>query len=416
MTATVLQSTTAGRIELATATESGGYVFVNHASRPHERKPHEAWDMAPAERQAAGLFTDLKESLASAGCAPADVVRLDQYYADWRTVPHYHAARRDAFANAIPASTSILQEELLVPGGCIELLALARRRKNDETYSFITPEGLEVSPHMGFSPIVETPEFAFLAGQMAEDGNDGIAVSAKVPQTHLWKGSAIALQTRYLILNKLEPSLAAAGLAARDVVKAQVYLSDMADAGAFNAIWREWFGSKPPATTIVPTSQPGFNCPDAVIEINLIAARQGAQVARLVLDEGPELYQAYPSAIAAGGLLFLSGLMAIDQSGLVASARPDPFALHLFSSAEAQTEAIVARADRIAEAAGHRLDDAVRIVHFHTDLRDVYAAARVWQQRLGSPIPFTAVRVPAPLAVPGGTILADIWIGGGTTA
>lgn len=412
MSVTVLEEATAGRIRLATAVRSGAYVFVGHGSRPQTALPHSAWETAPAEREAAALLGDLTASLARAGATPADVVRLDQYYAAWQTVPHYHAARRRVFAGAIPTSTSILEEELVRPGGRIELLALARVREPGESYRFITPDGLEVSPEMGFSPIVETPEFAFFAGQMAEDGNGGIAAAAKVPATHLWKGSAIALQTRYLIANKLRPALDAAGLAPCDVVKAQVYLASIEDAGAFNAIWRDWFDGAPPATTVVPTSRPGFNCPDAVLEVNLLAARAGTARARVAPAGGPPLYSAYPGAVRTGGLLFLSGLMALDDEGLAADARFVPEAARFASPAEAETEAIIARTDAIAAAAGARLDDVVRIVHFHTDLADVYLAARAWQRRLGGrPIPFTAVRVPAPLALPGARVLADIVIG-----
>jgi hypothetical protein len=36
---------------------------------------------------------------------------------------------------------------------------------------------------------------------------------------------------------------------------------------------------------------------------------------------------------------------------------------------------------------------------------------RAWQEKLaGAPVPFGAVRTPAPMAVPGCNIVADMWV------
>ena len=45
------------------------------------------------------------------------------------------------------------------------------------------------------------------------------------------------------------------------------------------------------------------------------------------------------------------------------------------------------------------------------DLDVVYPALRAWQEKLaGAPVPFSAVRTPSPMAVPGCNIVADMWV------
>src|SRR3990170_7531957 len=66
-----------------------------------------------------------KELLGRAGTSFANTVRLDQYYPTWKAVDPYHLARKAAFGNYIPPSTSVLMEELLTRGGDITASLLA---------------------------------------------------------------------------------------------------------------------------------------------------------------------------------------------------------------------------------------------------------------------------------------------------
>jgi enamine deaminase RidA (YjgF/YER057c/UK114 family) len=53
----------------------------------------------------------------------------------------------------------------------------------------------------------------------------------------------------------------------------------------------------------------------------------------------------------------------------------------------------------------------VRVLMFLTDVRDFYAVYRVWERRTdGAPLPFSAVEVPAPLPVPGATVMMEAWM------
>ena len=84
--------------------------------------------------------------------------------------------------------------------------------------------------------------------------------------------------------------------------------------------WAKHFPKAPPATTIITTSTPGFICEAGRIEINTISVRRGGRTKKQVIDAGvPTAFAGHVQAIRAGDLLFLSGLMAVDSSGALAS-------------------------------------------------------------------------------------------------
>src|SRR5262249_47940980 len=207
-----------------------------------------------------------------------------------------------------------LQPELLVPTAAMSTDMIARI--DGAPIEPIFPAGLDVPSTSSFVPVVKAGDLVFVAGMLAAHGQGdlgGIAPEAKVPEGHLWKGDRIQLETQYLIRQKLVPALAGAGLTLADVVKASVFLRDVDDIPGFNQVWAEAFAGAVPATTIVPTANPGFAIADARIEINLIATTACGQVHRL--DAGaaaPALCDGHPLAGEAGDLLLFSGLLAAD--------------------------------------------------------------------------------------------------------
>ena len=119
----------------------------------------------------------------------------------------------------------------------------------------------------------------------------------------------------------------------------------------------------------------------------------------------------YTDAVRFGDLLFISGLMASDVTGLVAQAERDPGQPWYSSPATAQAECIIASAEKICQTAGTSLGNAVRIQQFHTDISEFYPVHQAWRRHLpDAALPFAAVHVPHPLPVPGATMLMDIWV------
>ena len=359
----------------------------------------------PCKREARALFANAREVLAAAAVGFPDCVRIDQYYVGAHAVDPYHEVRREIFAGRIPPSTSNLHRAMPYPGQTQEVQLVAAVPSGDfraEHLKIATSWSIHASS--GYSPALAAGEFLFVPGQTAEARDTALGPldpDARMPHGHLWKGTPIKLETRFIVEQKLKPSLAAAGASLDDVVKAQVYLRDRADVPAFNEVWRSCFAVAP-ATTIIPTATPGFIVADGRIEINTISLR--GKAAQRIADNGSTV------AVHAGDLLFLSGLMAIDADGLLPDAgdhAPAPFAA---IPVKDQVRAIAARARSLCQRAGADLANLVRLQIFLTHLADLPPAVEAWSDALdGLPLPLSAIAVDW-LPGPGARILADIWV------
>ncbi len=92
----------------------------------------------------------------------------------------------------------------------------------------------------------------YLAGQVADDGSQDIAG-----------------QTRQ-VLGAIDKLLAETGSAKSHILRAQIFLADLADFAAMNEVWEQWVveGQTPPRATV----QAALANPDWKIEIVVTAA------------------------------------------------------------------------------------------------------------------------------------------------
>ncbi len=109
-----------------------------------------------------------------------------------------------------------------------------------------------------YSQVVEANGLVFVAGQVGEDHATGTVAPG-----------GIEAETRTMFAN-VAGCLAAVGLTLADVVKTTVYLVDMADWAAYDAVFRTTFPTEPPtrATVAVSGLVPPFR-----IEVEVVAAR-----------------------------------------------------------------------------------------------------------------------------------------------
>jgi 2-iminobutanoate/2-iminopropanoate deaminase len=107
-----------------------------------------------------------------------------------------------------------------------------------------------------YSQAITAGQLVFCAGQIAIDARAGELVSADVGE-----------QTRQVLRN-LGAVLEAAGASYADVVRTTVYLADLADFGAMNAAYAEFFAPPAPARTTVQAARLPR---DARVEIDAIA-------------------------------------------------------------------------------------------------------------------------------------------------
>ena len=122
----------------------------------------------------------------------------------------------------------------------------------------VVPTPSAPAPAGPYSPAVEGAGLVFLSGQVGADPSTGKSV-----------GEDVDAQARQ-VLSNLGVVLEDAGLGWDDVVKATIFLTDMADFAAVNEIYAEVVGSSPPArSTVQVAALPG----GYKVEIELVAAR-----------------------------------------------------------------------------------------------------------------------------------------------
>ena len=93
-----------------------------------------------------------------------------------------------------------------------------------------------------YSQGIRVGNLVFTAGQLGIEPGTGQLVEGGIEQ-----------QTRQVLTN-LKAILEAAGASLTDVVKTTVFLADLADFKAMNAVYAQFFGQQPPARSTVQVS------------------------------------------------------------------------------------------------------------------------------------------------------------------
>lgn len=107
-----------------------------------------------------------------------------------------------------------------------------------------------------YSQAIRAGDFVFAAGQVGIDPATGDLV-----------GGGITAQTRQVLRN-IEKVLQAGGAGFANVIKTTIFLADMADFSAVNAIYAESFPKDPPArSTVAVAALPK----GALVEIEVVA-------------------------------------------------------------------------------------------------------------------------------------------------
>jgi enamine deaminase RidA (YjgF/YER057c/UK114 family) len=180
----------------------------------------------------------------------------------------------------------------------------------------------------------------------------------------------------------------AAGSSLDQVVKAQVFLMDLDDFAGFDEVWREYFKTPPPRTTIGTT---GLLVADTLIEIDLIGVKSGVE-RKAVKSSIPQPLANYTEAFVAGDLVFAAGQLASDfDTGVAPEARVDPAFPYYGSAIKKQARYILENLKKTFEAAGSSLDDVVKAQVFLMDLNDFCGFDEVWKEYFKTPPPRTTV-------------------------
>lgn len=113
-------------------------------------------------------------------------------------------------------------------------------------------------PLAPYSVVTEANGFVFISGQVAIDSAGGPTPNNSAEQTRL-------------IMDNIGLILSDLGLDYPDVVKATVFLAEIADFGSVNEVYGSYFQSDPPARSAFQVS--ALPRPEFKVEIEVIAAR-----------------------------------------------------------------------------------------------------------------------------------------------
>ena len=242
-------------------------------------------------------------------------------------------------------------------------------------------------PLAHYTPAVRAGHLVFTAGQLASDFKNGVATEARVDPAFPYYGSAIKKQTRY-VLDNLAQTFKAAGTSLDHVVKAQVFHTDLMNFSFFDEVWKEFFPTPPPRTTIGTT---GLLVPGTLVEIDLIATMPQAP-GRVIKSDGPRPLAVYSEAIVAGDLVFAAGQLASDfKTGVPREARVDPAFPFYGSDIKRQTRYVLENLVKTLKAAGTSLEHVVKAQVFHTNVNNFYGFDEVWREFFPTPPPRTTV-------------------------
>ena len=368
------------------------------------------------ERQTAFIAKNLEAALEAAGSSLANCLFMGVYQTDAAEVHGASRMLQQAFGTAgVPPHTTVVLEELPVPGCTLEIDAIGFVPRNGEQLRRLNPSslprpviaGLDDDPLFQYG--VRAGPYVFTAGITATDFSSAVAPAALLDPNFIYYAESGTLQAEY-ILERLAEILREGGASMADVVKADLYLTDLHDFYRVERVWKRWFPHEPPARVTVPVSHLGV--PGLRVAIDLVAfIPEDGQIRRTIhTDAAPTPTTHEPQAVQAGDLLFFSGLMATDyRTGVPARARVDPSFPYFGSGAERQVQYIIDNVDAICAAAGIGREHLVRRRGLYADFSEFFTSFTTWAESFPrEPPASTTVRVPGPLLVPGCEFVLDL--------
>ena len=355
------------------------------------------------------VLENIGANLEDAGSDFDHVVKAQVFLLDSEDFNGFDEVWREFFRNPPPRTTvETGPKGLLVPGTRVEIDLIAVSKDAAEQPEALSSDRVP-KPLANYTQATRWGDFLFLAGQVPSHfGEGGIAPEARVDPAFPYYASAIERQTKYT-LDNLAALLEDIGSDLEHVVKAQVFLTDLNDFSEFDSVWKQYFPTPPPRTTL----QIGrLLLEQALVEIDLIAVRQDGAIKPEVIntDSAPGPKANYSQAVVAGDLVFLAGQLASDfQTGVAPEARVDPNFRFYGSEIESQTEYIIQQMQAVLEASGSSLDNIVKAQTFLTDLDDFYGYDKVWKRHFETPPPRTTIELAGDgLLVPGTLVEIDV--------
>jgi enamine deaminase RidA (YjgF/YER057c/UK114 family) len=337
------------------------------------------------KRQTRFILDKLSKTFEAAGTSLDQVVKAHVFHADLRNFDAFDEVWREYFPKQPPCRATVGMAGNLVPGCLVQVDLIATLPSKPAKVLFSSAPRAPVA----YSEIMEVGDLVFASGLMASDYKTGVPFEARIDPAFPYYGSDIKQQTRYILKN-FATTFGAAGTTMEHVVKAHVYLKDLHDFNGFDEVWKEFFPSPPPRTTV---GVPDLLVRDALVEIDLIAAKPSAFRQVVSVPDIPKPIANYAPAVRMGNLVFAAGAPATDfKTGIPPEARTDPAFPFYGSDIKRQTRYILDNLVRTFRAAGTSIDRVVKAQVFITDLADFNGFDEIWGEYFKSAPPCTVAK------------------------
>jgi len=215
------------------------------------------------ELQTEYILGNLARTFAAAGSSLDHVVKAQVFLTDLNLFPGFDAVWKRHFKTP-PPRTTIGCTGLLVKDALVEIDLAGYVPRKGLSRRIIVSGAPRPLAH--YSEAFTLGDRVFAAGQIASDYKTGVPPQARRHPSFPYYGSDIELQTEY-VLGNLKQTFEAAGSSLDEVVKAQVFLTDLDNFHGFDKVWKRHFKTPPPRTTIGCT---GLLVKDTLVEIDLI--------------------------------------------------------------------------------------------------------------------------------------------------
>lgn len=206
------------------------------------------WFGSEIKKQTAYVVKKLSKYLEAGGVSLNDVVKAQVYLAD--TADHY--AFQEAWYEEMdghrPAMTVVPVKGMSTVGGRLEINLVAAAPGRKQPPAVIQASG--APKQAGGEPqAIRVGNLLFISGQMACDKNG--PASDINPEPGLRYFTSAARRQMEVILRNTQAICEAAGTSLDNIVRAQLFYSDLADVFPSFEVWKEAFPSIPPAATLV---------------------------------------------------------------------------------------------------------------------------------------------------------------------
>jgi enamine deaminase RidA (YjgF/YER057c/UK114 family) len=337
------------------------------------------------KKQTRTILQKLAKTFEAQGTSLDHCIKAHVFHTDLRNFDAFDEVWREFFPKTPPCRATVAMAGLLVPGCLLQVdLTATMPSVPARVFTSSAPRA-----PVNYSEVLTVGDLVFAAGLMASDYKTGVPAEARIDPAFPYYGSDIKRQTRY-ILNNFNTVFAAAGTSLEHVVKAHVYLKDLYDFNGYDEVWKEFFPSPPPRTTV---GVPDLLVRDALVEIDLVAALPSARRELIDVPDISKPLANYAPALRVNNLVFAAGALATDfKTGVAPEAKINPAFPYYGSAIKRETRFILDNLVKIFKAAGTSLDRTVKAHVFLMDLEDFNGFDEVWRECFPISPPITVAK------------------------